>query len=103
MKRTTNNKAPSTHQHESQATQTESNSCTYVEDSNCYSEFVKVNDSGEFNEGGDVCRVNGADVFAGVTHLFKNGTASGNLIVGNTLIPDVSITAQISWDCVISQ
>lgn len=83
---------------ETQSTQTEpSSSCTGTTSiDSVSSEFVKVNDSGEFIEGGDVCCIDGADVVVGVTHLLKDGTASGSLIVGNRLIPDVSITAPIN-------
>ena len=56
---------------------------------------MKVNDNGDFIEG-DICVIKDSSVIVGVTNLLRNGTASGSLIVWNTVISDVTVTAPIN-------
>ena len=58
--------------------------------------YVRVNYNGDFIEEGDICVIKDSSVTVGVTNLLRNGTASGSLIVGNTVISDVTVTAPIN-------
>ena len=58
--------------------------------------FVALNDNGTLVEGGEVYCVSNTDVSVGVTVVVGNWTASGSLVVGSTLMEDVSITTPIN-------
>ena len=81
----------------SQCQSTQTDMSTSVLDVTCLDNvYVTVNYNGDFIEEGDICVIKDSSVTMGVTNLLRNGTASGSLIVGNTVISDVTVTAPIN-------
>lgn len=63
----------------------------------CQSDMLmKMNENGLVVEGGEVFRINGTDVSVGVTTVLDNDTATGSLVIGGTLMQDISVTAPIN-------
>ena len=57
--------------------------------------YMKMNNSGTVIEGGEVFSISGSDVHIGVKRVLTDCKAEGSLVVGNTVMEDVTVTTPI--------